>query len=132
MLSLTWKTLLVLFTIPFLGIAIEPVQPNSLCDRFITNEEQKQCAVKLSRDEFDSYASMVCGKMTSDSSFWLCFDEAKNSRFSLENLEKCNGERELTDESRLHCLKNAKLGSTGRTPAAASKKGEYQDFNGKN
>lgn len=123
MLKITLKSILLLLVIPLFTLALEPSNPVALCDRFEGNEVKK-CEQRMQKEEVDWYAATVCNLQKDTTSFWKCWDEARNTQFIPAKLEKCGEDKQLDDLQRLSCLKEAKA---DREPAS-SKKSIFQGF----
>lgn len=114
---------------PQRGVAVEPQNPVTLCERFIAPDTKSNCEKKIKKMAPDWYLAGVCEKQFDDSEFWKCLDLSQTKNFSPVALEKCNAEG-ASDQDRLTCLKNlAQIESfqngqsQGRQPA--SRRGKH-------
>jgi len=108
MLQLILKTHLAFLLIPLLTLALEPSNPTGLCDRFLSDKDKATCMLKVSKDELDWYASSACSLQQDDKNFMNCLDEIKGSTFNPEALELCAKSSEISDDSRLSCIKKVR------------------------
>jgi hypothetical protein len=105
MLQLLLKTHLAFLLIPLLTLALEPSNPNALCERFLGDTEKASCVQKTSKTELDWYASSACGLQQDDKNFLSCLDEIKGAKFNPEALELCAKPTDISDTDRLTCIK---------------------------
>ncbi len=118
------KSLCILLFIPFLTLAIEPINPHSLCERFVGEDDQKSCDARMKNDDVDWYAATVCSLVQDDQQFWSCWDKIKGVRFNPAQLDLCADDQKLKDSERIDCLTKAQL---TRVPASEKPAaGEFQ------
>ncbi len=98
------KTFIVITLIPLVVLAIESVMPYTLCDRFITMDEQISCKKRLEKLETDSYLAGVCQKQFEDDSFWECMEMSNKMSFDPKVLEGCLIDG-YSDKQRLDCVR---------------------------
>ncbi len=103
------KSLSVLWLIPLLTLAIEPSNPNTICDRFVGDKDQQACEEKMKKDDVDWYAATVCSLTQEDSQFWSCWGKIKGARFNPVAIEVCAETKEMKDAERITCLDKARL-----------------------
>lgn len=118
------KSFFAILTIPLLVLAIDAVNPSSLCDRFVTKPEQHKCQARIDKLDPDSYLASACEKQFSEEAFWSCLELGKSMAFDPKKMDPCFG-NEINDTQRLECLKKvatAKSESFQRFPAATSSK----------
>ncbi|MNJ94741.1 hypothetical protein D3C87_124430 [compost metagenome] len=115
--TLLWQSFTLLLAIPLFTMALEPSNPASLCDRFVGDDEVQACEKKTHDSKVDWYAATVCNLQSDQASFWNCWSEIENARFSPAALDKCAENQSLDDVSRLACVKAAKA---GRQPASVN------------
>lgn len=119
---LIWLLLLQLFSLR--TNALEPQDPQTLCDRYITEAEQKICQKKVKMISPDWYLASACGHQFDDGLFYSCLEMGQKTGFAPLALEKCSSE-DLTDEARLTCVKSAQIDLTksfqSRQPAGRKK-----------
>lgn len=108
MIQLILKTHLAFLLIPLLTLAIEPTNPTALCDRFLGDKDKATCMLKTSKDSLDWYASSACSLQQDDKNFMNCLDEIRGASFNPEALELCAKSSEISDDSRLSCIKKVK------------------------
>jgi len=108
MLQLLLKTHLAFLLIPLITLALEPNNPNALCERFLGDKEKASCVQKTSKTELDWYASAACGLQQEDKNFLGCLDEIKGAKFNPEALELCAKPTDISDVDRLACIKKIK------------------------
>ena len=113
--SIFFKSLCVLLFIPFLTMAIEPVNPHTLCERFVGEDDQKSCDARMKKDDVDWYAATVCSLMQDDTQFWNCWDKIKGASFNPDAVEKCADDSAMKDAERVACIDKARV---GRNPAS--------------
>jgi hypothetical protein len=108
MLQLLLKTHLAFLLIPLITLALEPSNPNALCERFLGEKEKTACEQKTSKPELDWYATAACGLQQEDKNFLSCLDEIKGAKFNPEALELCAKPADISDNDRLTCIKKIK------------------------
>lgn len=121
-----WKSSALLAGLAMIAIsavALEPVHPPTLCDRFLAEKDIALCQQKAEKNNLDSYVAALCGQMDSDEAFQSCWALAAKAQVDPRRLEKCDNEKS-EDEVRLNCLTSvlAEPGGRGRQPASPSKK----------
>ncbi len=84
--------------------ALDPKNPISLCDRFISEDEQKSCEHRMKKTSPDWYVAGVCDKLYSDVSFFECMSLASEYKVPPNSLETCS-RTELKDDERIVCIK---------------------------
>lgn len=97
-----------------LSWGIEPIQPDSLCERYIKDEEIQSCLVRISKVEIDWYAAGICHLQKEESLFNQCLSLVIGKTLNPKNIEICSDEERLTDIERLDCLKK----NLQRSPAS--------------
>ncbi len=110
------KSLSILWLIPLLTLAIEPTNPNTICDRFVGEKDQQACEDKMKKDDVDWYAATVCSLTQEDAQFWNCWDKIKGARFNPNHLDACGENKTLNDSERITCIEKARI---QRVPASA-------------
>jgi hypothetical protein len=108
MYQLFLKTSFAFLLIPLLTLALEPTNPSGLCDRFLGDKEKAQCMQKTTKEELDWYAASACSLQQEDRNFMGCLDEIKGASFNPEALELCAKTPEISDDTRLSCIKKVK------------------------
>jgi len=93
------KTFIAILIIPLLVVAIEAINTQSACDRFITSKEQKTCMKRLEQLQPDSYLTGVCQKQFGDDTFWECMELGTTATFDPKKTETCSGNN-LSDAQR--------------------------------
>lgn len=119
--------LLTMLLLPFSVFSsdLEPIAPDSACERFLDHSSQEQC-FKLTREIGDSYVAALCNQQFSNDEFFNCLETAKNYTFDPKKLSACNLE-ETSDTERTACLKAAGIkksteGGLQRLPASTKSK----------
>lgn len=115
MTQLVLKTHLAFLLIPLLTLAIEPTNPMALCDRFLGDKDKATCMLKTTKEALDWYASSACSLQQDDKNFMHCLDEIRGATFNPEALELCAKSSDISDESRLSCIKKVKNKDYTRT-----------------
>lgn len=117
-----FSLLLVIFNITEPAAALNPIEPSTLCDRFIQDQDKKQCERQAIKLDLDWYAASVCDLLDSDSQFLKCWTEVDGKIYSPPDLIDCVSE-DLVDEDRRACLRRVskKDSATSRVPAAEGK-----------
>lgn len=112
------KNIFVLFLFfPLLGFAIDAVNPESTCDRFMTKAENKKCLEKIKKLQPDSYLASVCEKQFDDDAFYDCIEISGFATFNPIKVSHCE-DTSLSDNARLDCVRGV---------ADYSKKNESQE-----
>lgn len=83
--------------------AIDAIQPESLCDRFVNPVEHKNCFLKLKKQDPDSYLSAICQKQFEDELFWKCLEKGRNFSFDPRKIDSCSSDT-LNDKQRIDCI----------------------------
>lgn len=105
--SLYFKSLLLVASIPLIALALEPTNPSNLCDRFIGEKDIAQCKELTEKDEVDWYAGTVCNLQKEDKAFWECWNTVKGKKMNPQALDRCAETVDLTDEQRLECVRKS-------------------------
>lgn len=121
--KITFIALFILISGPNMLFAIEPMDPVTMCERFIGEKEKASCTEKAKKYDLDWYAASICYQLEEDKLFFKCWDNINGFAFNPKQLEKCDGNKETPDESRYACIHNQKFhkNSSHRIPAAAEK-----------
>ena len=119
------KSLLPIACVPFLAVALEPVNPENLCSRFIGDDDIKNCEQRTTKENIDWYAASVCNLQIEDAAFWTCWDSLKDKKIQPRSLVGCVGDENFGDEERQACVKNS-FNPSGRTPAAEKSSDLFQ------
>ncbi len=109
--------------------ALDPRNPVTLCERFISLEDKKFCEQKVLEMQPDWYLAGICEHQYEDQSFYDCLSLSNKSDFPLAKLPVCESPS-LADEERMNCLKGIAVvskplprgRSKERLPAAAKPK----------
>ena len=120
--KLLLQSLLLIACVPFLSLALEPVHPESVCNRFIGETDIKSCETRAQKDNVDWYAVSLCNLQKEDSAFWACWDQVKDKKIKPQALKSCVGDENFSDEQRQSCLEGAL--SNGRMPASSESKSD--------
>lgn len=107
------------------GADIEPIKPESACDRFLDSHGQELC-FSATREVGDSYVVALCNDQFSNDEFMRCLDNAKLYTFDPKKLGSCKND-ESSDEERMSCMstvgiKRAVHSDTQRLPASTPEK----------
>ncbi|NUN07382.1 MAG: hypothetical protein HUU57_16685 [Bdellovibrio sp.] len=124
-LKLALKSLLLISSIPLLAFALEPVNPENLCSRFIGDDDIKNCEQRTQKETIDWYAASVCNLQKDDTAFWTCWDSLKDKKIQPRSLSSCVGDDTMSDDQRHTCL-NKLSSSAGRAPAALKSSDIFQ------
>jgi hypothetical protein len=121
------KTLIAIILVPLIVLAIESMNPRSVCDRFTGPADQKSCQARVEALKPDSYLAAVCQKQFEDSAFWNCMELSKTASFDARKLDLCTG-ADINDQQRFNCLKEIAQapGKNEFQPASASGAKERQ------
>lgn len=102
--------------------AVEPKNPNSLCERFATESDKTQCEQKMQKEAPDWYLAGICSKQFDDHAFYECLNLGKTAKFSPEKIQNCDNTT-ASDEARLNCLREvAQVGSKSDIYQGGSRK----------
>lgn len=110
------RSLFILLAIPLISMAIEPINPKGLCDRYIKSEDQKKCIDTIDKEDIDWYAAGICNMQKDEILFQKCMDTIRGQSFQAKALETCSDETALSDLDRIACLEKSKE----RMPASTS------------
>ncbi len=105
MFKLILKSAMVLLTIPLVSLAIDPRNPETYCDRFISETHRKVCTEKSKNPNLDWYAASVCARIQDDDVLLKCWDHVKGHEFLPDALEVCSQFENRSDEEILGCLR---------------------------
>ncbi|HRO67393.1 MAG TPA: hypothetical protein PL182_07505 [Pseudobdellovibrionaceae bacterium] len=108
--------------------ALNPVEPSTLCERFIREKDKGRCQEKAKVMDLDWYAATVCDLIESDDQFLRCWSDVDGKIYSPPDLVDCASD-DLTDEARRACLVkiSLKTAPSSRIPASI-----YQPLKKKN
>jgi hypothetical protein len=124
------KSLIAIILVPLLVLAIESINPHTICDRFTSPSEQKSCQARIQHLNPDSYLAGVCQKQFDNDAFWNCMELSKTASFDPKKADKC-ATSDMNDEQRIACLKQianfsgdpqAEFQAMPRTPRAPAAK----------
>jgi len=129
------RSVIAISLVPLVVLAIESINPKSVCDRFVNSDDQKYCSQKITKLKPDSYLAGVCQKQFDDDAFWDCMELSTVASFDPKKLDHCSG-TELSDQQRLSCVKQVakftehpqaefqsmKSGNENRKPASGTSK----------
>lgn len=103
--------------------ALNPVEPSTLCERFIQKKEKRNCEEQAKKLDLDWYAATVCDLIESDTQFLKCWADVDGKIFSPPDLIDCASD-DLQDEERRSCLQKTSLRvqASDRSPASQTKK----------
>lgn len=102
--------------------AVEPVNPEGVCDRFIGEADQAACLKRAKSMDLDWYAVAVCNLVDDDDAFNDCWKKIDGRSFAPRALEKCAA-ADLEDEARVTCLTKVNAAPTkDRAPASGGAK----------
>lgn len=103
------------------GAAIEPINPESLCERFLKPADQSACVQRAKSMDLDWYAVSICNKIDDDDAFTDCWKKINGRSYSVPQLASCADET-MTNSKRLQCLmKSESRGKSERSPASIKK-----------
>lgn len=113
-----------------LAAALNPVEPSTLCERFIQKKDKKNCEDQAKKLDLDWYAATVCDLIENDTQFLKCWAEVDGKIFSPPDLIDCVSD-DLQDDERRSCLQKTslKVQASDRSPASQSKK-RLKDLSG--
>lgn len=101
------------------GSAVEPVNPESLCERFLKPAEQANCLKRAKSMDLDWYAVSICDKIEDDDTLLDCWSKINGRTYSPASLASCAGD-DLKDQDRIGCLIKTGSGASGRAPASGA------------
>jgi hypothetical protein len=111
--------------IGFQAFASDPINPQTLCDRFLSGDEIKECEFRIKAIRPDWYLAAACQHQFDDQSFFECLSLSRNYNFNPRTIEKCES-TELSDEQRMNCVHSVAIGekkySKTRMPASVKAK----------
>jgi hypothetical protein len=113
--KLVLYTFFVTVAIPFLTFSIDPKNPSDACERFIHEQDQKNCLKKVESKAIDWYASALCEKIDDDATFLSCFDFLSKAQFDPKAVSHCETVA-TEDQDKYKCLQvvgNKSLGNCG-------------------
>ncbi len=86
------------------AFAIEPQDPKTLCERFVTPLEKTTCEDQMRAIKPDWYLASLCAKQFEDKAFYSCLNITRLGSFSPEKLDRCTV-TETTDDGRMDCAR---------------------------
>ena len=103
---------------------IEPIKPESACERFMDSHGQEQCFT-ATREVGDSYVVALCNDQFSNEEFMRCLENSKLYTFDPKKLGTCKND-EFSDLERVSCMdtvgvKRAVAADQTRLPASTKK-----------
>ncbi|MFN7728346.1 MAG: hypothetical protein ACK5P7_04245 [Bdellovibrio sp.] len=81
---------------------IEPIKPESACERFLDSHGQEQCFT-ATREVGDSYVVALCNDQFSNDEFMRCLENSKLYSFDPKKLGACKND-EFSDLERVSCM----------------------------
>ena len=99
---------------------VEPVEPKTLCERFINEAEKKTCFDKLSAVMPDGYLAAVCDQQFDTDQFYKCLELSSKMQFDPKSLYGCA--KPMMDDERVECLTSVGKADLSRMPASTKKK----------
>lgn len=118
--SLLIRSVLLVASIPVLALAIEPTNPTTLCERFLTEPDIADCKHRTEKDSVDWYAASVCNQQKDHKAFWQCWNSVTGKHVNPQALNLCANNEDLSDLQRQACIEKT---LSERKPAAASVNG---------
>lgn len=100
--SLLFALMLMFVALPAMTQDLEPIQPESACDRFLGREEQEACFT-ATREAGDSYVVALCNDQFSNDEFMKCLENSKRFTFDPKKLGSCKND-EYSDQERVDCM----------------------------
>lgn len=83
--------------------AADPINPMTLCDRFLAKEEIKECEFRIKATRPDWYLAGVCQQQFDNEAFFECLSLSRGNNFDPIEIQKCAG-TEMNDSERMGCL----------------------------
>lgn len=111
------------FLLPLAAWTLEPSDPVSYCDRFLSDKDILKCQERTAKENVDWYAAALCNLQKEDVAFWACWDSAKDKAINPQALQTCAADIEASDQDRQKCL-TASFNS--RTPASSDSSAIFQ------
>lgn len=99
---------------------VEPINPDSLCERFLKESDQAACLKKTKKMDLDWYAVSVCNRIEDDDVFMDCLKKIDGKGYAPAALASCAGE-DVKDEARTGCLMKIGTLESKRAPASGAK-----------
>lgn len=103
---------------------IEPTDPVSGCDRYVSPVAMEDCRKLHKKLSLDWYAAAVCARMDDDDAYRSCLLDIDGRKVAPRVAASCLGE-DIEDRARFECLRKGLAGRqspSDRQPAAVSKK----------
>lgn len=89
------------FALP--ALAVEPTNPEALCDRFLKPGDKASCAKKVKAMDLDWYAASVCNLIDDDDEMMNCWGKIDGRSYSPADLAGCS-DADMSDADRVNCL----------------------------
>lgn len=89
--------------VPILGHALEPKNPETLCERFIDHRQKEDCLAEMKKVQPDWYLASLCEKIFDNAQFYSCLEMSSKADFSPESLQACDND-ENNDQETLNCI----------------------------
>jgi hypothetical protein len=86
-----------------LALAVEPKNPVTLCERFISPKIKSDCEKRIEKLGPDWYLASVCEKQFEDVQFFECLQLSASQNFSPTKLDQCD-QVGIPDKERINCL----------------------------
>ena len=84
--------------------AIEPINPKTLCERYLAESKQQECEKKIERISPDWYLSATCEKIFDEGYFWECIELNTIASFNPNKVGECQSNSK--DYQILDCVKS--------------------------
>lgn len=83
--------------------AVDPTNPEALCDRFLKSDDKTACVKKVKTMDLDWYAASVCDLIDDDDAMMACWKKIDGRSYSPADLAGCS-DADMSDSDRVNCL----------------------------
>lgn len=84
--------------------AVEPRNPTTLCERYLSESQQKDCEKKIQRISPDWYLAATCENIFDEGYFWDCLELNTIASFNPNQVGECQNNSK--DYQILECVKS--------------------------
>ena len=87
------------------AFAADPINPMTLCDRFLAKEEIKECEFRIKATRPDWYLAGACQHQFDNEAFFECLSLSRGNTFDPVEMQKCSGP-DMNDAERMNCVQS--------------------------
>ena len=113
MLKVIIQSYFVIFSIPFITFALDPKDPETICERLLGEATKNKCKEIAKKKNLDWYAAAACNELDDDQIFMSCWEKIVDAQFNPEALDFCTRRSSDSDQDRFNCILGVRNKSIG-------------------